>query len=40
MRKFLVAGFALLAAAAGAQAQTYPTRQVSAIVPASAAIAR
>jgi tripartite-type tricarboxylate transporter receptor subunit TctC len=36
MRKLLVAGFALLAAAASAQAQTYPTRQISAVVPASA----
>ena len=36
MRKLLVAGLALLAAAASAQAQTYPTRQISAVVPASA----
>ena len=36
MRKLLVAGLVLLAAAASAQAQTYPTRQISTVVPASA----
>jgi len=36
MRKLLVAGLALLAAATSAQAQTYPARQISAVVPASA----
>ncbi|MBV8839536.1 MAG: tripartite tricarboxylate transporter substrate binding protein BugD [Alphaproteobacteria bacterium] len=36
MRKFLVAAFALLAALANAHAQSYPTRQITAVVPASA----
>jgi tripartite-type tricarboxylate transporter receptor subunit TctC len=36
MRKLLVAGLVLLAAAVSAQAQPYPARQVTAIVPASA----
>jgi len=36
MRKLLVVAFALLAAIGGAHAQGYPTRQITAVVPASA----
>jgi len=36
MRKLLIAAFALLAGLATAHAQSYPTRQITAVVPASA----
>ena len=36
MRKLLVAAFAVLAGIASARAQPYPTRQITAVVPASA----